>query len=230
MTNIEMLLAVQEYDIRIAEIDRELRDVPKRKDEELTRLDKHKESLEETNGALKAKQAEIGQLELEVESAKEKISKFRKQQLEIKTNKEFKAMEHEIKAVKDQILGLEDKELVLMEELEIIRSDVAQKQRDLTEEEKEVAADVEMLDGRAAGLDAERAQVAEKRGGAAGEISEREWLERYDRIREKRLNAVVKLEDGICSGCHMQLPPSAVHDVHKPDTITSCDYCGRLLY
>lgn len=230
MTNIEKLLAVQEIDLRIAGIEREMRDIPRRKDEELTRVDRHKTALETALDARKAKQAEIKKLEIEVDSSREKIVKFRTQQFDIKTNKEFKAIETEIKAVEEAIRAFEDNEIVLMEALETIKTDILQKQNDLAGEEKVVLADVAALDRRVAELDRDIQANREMREAAAREITDREWLDRYDAVRTKRLTGVAKLEGGICGGCHMQLPPSAVHNVHRHDTITTCDYCGRLLH
>jgi len=86
---IEQLLVVQEHDVRILQLEKEMRDVPARKERELERLNGHKAALAESEEALKAKQAELKQLEVETASNEEKIAKFRSQQLELKTNKEF---------------------------------------------------------------------------------------------------------------------------------------------
>lgn len=230
VTNIEKLLAVQDVDLRIADIERELKDIPQRKDEELTRLEEHKQALDAATETLKAKEAEIHQLELEVDAAKAKIGKLRQQQLDLKTNKEFRAIEQEVATLERTIRGFEDDELVLMETLESLRGDVSVRQKALAEEEAAVASDVKALDHRAGELEGEIAGLREERDAAAAEIDDAIWLERYDAIRPSRGTGIVKLEGGICSGCHMKLPPSAVHDVHKSDTITTCDYCGRLLY
>ena len=229
MTNIEALLALQDHDMRVAEIRRELHDIPARKEFELKRLDEHKQALADAQEALKAKQSEIKQLEIEIETQRGKTAKFRQQQLDIKTNKEFKAIESEIKSVQRAISGLEDNELVLMEELESIQSDIAARKTDLEAEEAAVNADVKVFDERAAELEKE-CTVEEERRTEAAKAVDPEWLERYDTIRVRRRNALVKLENGVCSGCHMQLPPAALHDTRNDKTMTACDYCGRLLY
>jgi len=229
VTNIEALLALQDHDMRVADIRRELHDLPARKKIELQRLDQHKKSLADAQEDLKAKQTEIKQLEIEIETQRGKISKFRQQQLDIKTNKEFKAIESEIKSVQRTIAGLEDKELGLMEELERIQQDIAARKTDLEAEDKAVAADVRVFDERAAELEQECKVEEERRAEAARDVDP-EWLERYDTIRVRRGNALVKLENGVCSGCHMQLPPAALHDTRNDKTMTTCDFCGRLLY
>jgi predicted nucleic acid-binding Zn-ribbon protein len=229
LTNIEALLALQEHDRRISEIEQQLRDIPARKELELKRLDEHKQALESVREKLKAKLSEIKQIELDVENQRERISKFRQQQLEIKTNKEFRAVESEIKTAEDQIRGFEDGELVVMEELEALREDSKVREADLAAEEKAVQADVAAFDERAVALEEDLAAEREARERAVAPV-DREWLERYDIIRRRRPDAVVRLENGVCGGCHMRLPPAALHDTRRQDTMTVCDFCGRLLH
>lgn len=53
-------------------------------------------------------------------------------------------------------------------------------------------------------------------------------LKRYQRLKERKGNAVAVLENGVCSGCQMVYPES--HEMFKyPNFIRTCEYCGRLL-
>ena len=57
------------------------------------------------------------------------------------------------------------------------------------------------------------------------------WLARYERIFAKQKDAAIALvEHGTCGSCHMKLSPSQVVDARKPDTLTQCAFCGRMLY
>ena len=49
-------------------------------------------------------------------------------------------------------------------------------------------------------------------------------------IFPRKDRALVALEDGVCGGCHMQLPPYVVHATKKHSSIVLCEYCGRILY
>lgn len=229
MSIIEQLLVVQEHDCRIRDINRELHDIPTRKDQEEERLQVHEEALVEAQGGVKSKQAEIKDLELEVTARREQITKLRQQQYDLKTNKEFKAMETEIQGVEKDISGLEDKELVLMEELETAKSAVRDKEGALEKERTMVAGDTSSLDERAAGITGDLATLEEKRKALAIEI-EKQWLVAYERVIARKDKALVPLQDGICGGCHMKLPPSIWHETKKQTSPVSCDYCGRMLY
>lgn len=229
MTNIEILLEVQKFDMKIARIEGEMRDIPARKDEELTRMDEHKKALDVSNGNLQSKQSEIRQQELDVEALREKINKLRTQQLDIKTNKEYTAIENEVGALNAKISGFEDKELVMMGQLEAIKGDVSLKDADLAAEKKFVDEDVVLLDKRLGTLESKVNDEKQKRELVAKDVNS-EWLERYGIIKSRKDNVVVKLEEGICRGCHMKLPPAAVQSIQKNDVMTFCDFCGRMLY
>ena len=73
-----------------------------------------------------------------------------------------------------------------------------------------------------------------ERDEAVKEVTNAELLMHYQRVHSRRENALVAVVDGICGGCHMQLPPYVVHEIkkqaHTEDNVVSCDYCGRLLY
>ena len=57
-----------------------------------------------------------------------------------------------------------------------------------------------------------------------------EWLDRYDQVFGRKDKALVPIQDGVCSGCHMKLPPYIIHDAKKRAEMVSCEFCGRLLY
>jgi predicted nucleic acid-binding Zn-ribbon protein len=229
MSMVEKLLVVQSRDCKLRDIDRELRDIPLRKQHEKQRLEEHTKAHAEAEERLKGLQAEIKELELESEARRDKIAKLRQQQMQLKTNKEFKAMELEIKAVEDEISEIEDRELGLMERVENARREQAERKQDLSEEESAVKQDLVVLDERAAQLAAEMEGIKAERETLAREVDP-EWLASYTRIFERRNLALVPIEGGVCGGCHMKLPPYALHDARKQAEMVLCTYCGRLLY
>lgn len=229
MDKVEQLLVVQERDTRIRQMQQELRDIPARKASEQERLEEHRRLLAQAEEQLKAEQVKIKELEVEVGSRRDRIAKLRQQQMELKTNKEFRAMEHEIVAVEEEITGLEDQELVLMEDSDRARREVKARQDALKQEDAAVAEDMTALDARAAGIEEQLREVEVQRAEAAVGIDP-EWLSRYDAIRTRRPDAVAHVEGNFCGGCHMQLPPFVIHDTKKKDVMVSCTHCGRLLY
>jgi predicted nucleic acid-binding Zn-ribbon protein len=226
---IARLLVVQQHDTRIRALEREARDIPTRKKEEEARLTGHKKAQDSAEGVIREKLAAIKELEVEGESRREKVAKLRRQQMEIKTNREFKAIEDEIKAVAHEISGIEDSELVLMEETDAARAEVGRRKKALTDEGAAVASDIKVLDGRLGQIEAELSQLRAVRQEAAVGI-DAAMLRSYETIFDRKAPAIVPLEDGVCGGCHMQLAPYMVHDARKKGAVVACSFCGRILY
>jgi hypothetical protein len=229
VSEIKKLLPLQDLDCQLRDMKRELEDIPARKEEEQSRLQEHKANLAAAEEAMKGEQAKIKELELEVQSCKEQIDKYRQQQMVLKSNKEFRAMEIEIANVLSKIREHEDQELVLMEDVEKARVNVDERRKELAAEEEAVNLDVADLDERMAGIEAEVSAMDTRRGEVLADVPE-EMLARYERILARRDRALVPVEGGICSGCHMKLPPSVAQNILKQEDLVSCDHCGRLLY
>ncbi len=230
MSTIEKLLVVQEHDSRILQLEKEMRDVPARKERELERLKDHTAALAKAEDGLKAKQSALKQFEVETGSKNEKIAKLRGQQLELKTNKEFKAMNNEIEAIERSIKTIEDGELTVMEEIETARTSVEASRKELAEEDADVQEDIQDLEGRLASLESEMADESADRATAVDGI-DATWVQRYESIfKSKGGNALVSTANGVCGGCYMTLPPYLRHDAKKRLDMVVCGFCGRLLY
>jgi hypothetical protein len=229
VSQIDHLVRLQETDLKIRAMEKELADIPARKQLEQTRLEEHQKQLAARTDALKHAQADLKKLELDVESFREKIRKLRQQQLELKTNKEFQAVETEVATIERQITGVDDQQLVVMDRIEQLRAEVKERETALAAEDAAVKRDLAAWDLRATEL--ARAVAAEKTVRAElAKAVEPAWLASYTRIFEKKDRALVPVEEGVCGGCHMKLPPYLVHDSRKRAAIVSCGFCGRMLY
>lgn len=229
VSEIEKLVNLQALDNRIQIAEKELKDIPARKDLETRRLQEHKAGLAAAEETLKGLQAQIRQRETEIEGNRDKIAKLRTQQMQLKTNKEFKAMDMEIETVGHGILDIEDGIIVLMESVEKARNDVQARRQELDAEATAVARDHKELDERQARIEAVlNAEKAERAKIAATVASA--WLGPYETILSRKTVALVPVEDGVCGGCHMKLPPYLVHNARKHNGAVFCGFCGRMLY
>jgi hypothetical protein len=224
------MLTLQDRDRKILQLLREQKDVPARKQLIETRLQAHRESLKASQEEIKQHTATLKNLEVEIEGKKEQIKKYRDQQLQAKKNEEYKALEHEIANVQKVIRGLEDQEIVEMERMEELHKTQSEHQQDFQTEDKQVQAELQALETRIGNIQQELERIRAERAALAGE-TDAAWLARYDRILQKTGNfAIVPVEKNCCGGCHMTLPPSVIHDARRGQTITTCNYCGRMLY
>lgn len=227
---IDKLLELQERDIRIAQIERELADIPRHKDEISARLGDSRNALAETREKIKSEQAHLKGLDLEIETRREKIKKLLIEQGSLKTNKEYQAMTLQIRSVEQEIARLEDQVLLAWETMEALASETKGRENALRTEEDRVQRDIRALDERAAALQKELERLRTERTALAAAI-DTAWLSPYEQIMaKKRDRAVVRVEDGVCGGCHMTLPPYLKHEARKRNEIVLCTFCGRMLY
>lgn len=230
LTNIDKLLLIQDKDQQITQMVREGKEIPLRKEHIAKRLKQHEGALQKTKDELTETQLRIKEYELEVDTKKALITKYRKQQMEVKDNEAYRALESEIRETEKRISAIEDSELIFMEKLEERNASIAKAQKALDTESALVNQESAALDSRLDELRGGVEKLKEERAALASDI-DASWLSKYQLIfKNKGDSAIVNSVNGTCAGCFMKLPPQLVHDARKAETMTSCSYCGRLLY
>lgn len=230
MTTIEKLLVLQDRDRRIKQLIRDTEEIPARKKISEAALRDHRAALEAAVESLKKNGAAIKNVELEIDSHRQRILKLRSQQNTVRTNEEYRAIEREVASLEKAIRDEEDKEIALMEETEGLRANAALMEQRLKQEEQHVNADGQALDQRLAAIRAEIERLRAERADLARDV-DADWLNRYERIfRHTGDFALVPVEGGSCGGCHMRLPPQLVQDAKRNEVMACCTFCGRILY
>jgi len=228
---LEPIVALQKKDRRLIKLMREIRDIPQRKSDIEAQLAGSAQKLETALDSKKHTEATLKEQELEVESLKERITKYKNQQMEATTNDQYRAFVKEIGAVEREISDLEDKEIVLMEALEKGKVIVAECEEKLNGEKAGISDELKELDDRSAELTEMLEQMKADRARAV-EQCDKAIVQKYTRImNNKRDFAVVMVEPGgHCGGCHMKLPPQVTNDARNPTKIVACNFCGRIVY
>ncbi len=228
---LEPIVALQKKDRKLIKIMRELRDIPQRKSDIEAQLGGSKQKLEIALDSKKHTEATLRELELEVEACKEKVTKYKTQQMEAKTNDQYRAFVKEIGVVEAEIKELEEKEIKLMEDLEQGKTILAECEERLNAEKAGIADEIAELDDRANALKERLESLKEDRARAAA-LCDKPLLQKYTRIMNNKKDfAVVLVESGeYCGGCHMKLPPQVIHDARNPTKIVGCNFCGRIVY
>jgi predicted nucleic acid-binding Zn-ribbon protein len=145
-----------------------------------------------------------------------------------KNPKELVSLEKEIEIFKAKLRQKEDILLDLMTETEItqhkIKSDI-ERAKELDEEwqreQKELTQRQAKVKSRLSGL-------SQKRQALASEIAS-ETLELYEWVRVRKGQAVAKVEQGRCHGCHLNLSMNELQRA-RTGTVIQCSSCGRILY
>ena len=227
---INKLRALQEVDRIINGLQREARDIPNRKKECDSRLNRYRLAVQEAQEEIKRNDIAISRLEGEAKEYDQKINRLRQQQFQIKTNEDYRILEGEIEVCNRQKGEIEDQELALLEKKDGLKARLEQAQQVLNNEAKVVSQEVASLEERSKGAVAELATMQGRRQNLA-EVVEAPVLSRYERIMQNKGDyALVAVEKGCCSGCHMHLPPSIIKGAKKGQELVVCNFCSRILY
>src|SRR5437762_35954 len=119
--DLPLLMELQSVDQEIARLTAEIAALPRHLAQIEARLKAHVDQLENDKKTLAAHYKERKDNEREIGIIREKIVKYRDQMTSVKTNEQYRALQHEIDFAETGIRGHEDKileKMVLDEELE----------------------------------------------------------------------------------------------------------------
>jgi len=229
-SELEQLLILQDRDQKIRQIRTEIETVPLRRSSLEAQLAASRASVE----ALKqrARQLEIDRkrLELDVGTRTQTISRLKTQQYQTRKNDEFRAIGHEIERYENEIRKIEDDELELMVLADKVKADLAEEEKTATAAQKSIARQTTDLEEKSRALESQLQGLSEERSELAGKIDE-DSLGRFERLfKSKGDAAVVAIEHGVCTGCHMKVTTATAAQVKAGKEIVSCENCGRILY
>ena len=214
--DLDQLLILQEKDVRISKLRKELASLP----EQRTRLLKQMEAIKS-----------IWDVEAAVETKRAYIGKMKTLQSNTRKNEEYQMCIQEVEKTEAAIDSLETSELELMERLETAKTDMEQKIRRVRDAQRELEETLARFDRTAETdkellnrLNAERADLA----AAVPEDS----LGEYERMtRSKGVPVIVPMDEkGHCGGCHMVITDNARMKVLGGHETVYCDSCHRILH
>ncbi len=227
--DLERLKSLQEVDREIQRLTDEIATLPRRVADVEAKLASAKSQIEQEKSKIKQNDAAKRGFESEIQSLQQKISKYREQSLDVKTNEQYKAFLHEIEFAEKQVRDYEEKILVTMVEAESHEKNLKaaetefKTQGTLIEKEKaEVRARSEEDEKALAEWQAKRGEL---RAGIPAQP-----LEHYDRILPARKTALAEAIAQKCSACNVMLRPQKYDEIRSNSQIMICDSCSRFLF
>ena len=229
-SELEQLLILQDRDQKIRQIRTEIETVPLRRSSLEAQLAASRASVEGLKQ--RARQVEIDRkrLELDVGTRTETISRLKTQQYQTRKNEEFRAIGHEIERYENEIRKIEDDELELMLLADKVKADLTEEEKKATAAQNSIARQTADLEEKSKALESQLQGLSKERSELAGKIDE-DLLGRFERLfKSKGDAAIVAIEHGVCTGCHMKVTTATAAQVRAGKEIVSCENCGRILY
>jgi len=163
LPEVEKLLRVQHHDQKIKTIDKELSGIPVEEIDIKEKLVEDQRAVEAAKLEMQHTEVAVKNLEIDVATRRDSITKLKMQQFETRKNEEFQRMGTEIERYTTEIAGLEDREMELMEKADVQRRALDIARAKLLENEVSVKEELEDLAELAAKLKADRvAELAEE--------------------------------------------------------------------
>ena len=225
---IEHFISLQTTDREIQRLKAEIAELPKRVSKIEQKLAGTKAALEQARAGLKADDAARKKHESAIADLRTKISKYRDQSLEVKTNEQYKALMHEIQFAEQDISANEDKIIVLMVNAENRENQVKAAEAELKAETAEIEKEKNMAREQTAKDEKELAEWNARREAARAAVDP-DVLRHYDRVLKFRGSGLAEVLDHKCTGCSVVLRPQTYNEVRNGQMIY-CDSCQRILY
>jgi len=229
LPEIENLLKLQDADKEIRRLQDEVAELPKRVAAIEQKLAGTKAQLEKAQTAVKADEASRRKFDANITELRGKISKYRDQSLDVKTNEQYKALLHEIQFAEKEIAANEDKILELMVNADARDKEVKAAQAELKEETAEIEREKEQARQRTAEDEKLLTEWRGKRDQLRSLIRE-DLLRHYERVSKFRGSGIAEVRDQKCMACRVMLRPQTYNEVRSGQQAIVCDSCQRILY
>ena len=229
-SELEQLLILQDREQKIRQIQIEIETVPLRRKSLEAQLAESKASVETLRQRVRQLEIDRKKLELDVGTRAESVSRLKTQQYQTRMNDEFQALGHEIDRYENEIRKIEDDELELMVLADKIKADLTAEETKAAATRDSIARQTDDLDEKSKALDSQLQGLMTERSHLATKIDE-DLLGRFERLfKSKGDAAVVAIEHGVCTGCHMKVTTATAASVKAGKEIVSCENCGRILF
>jgi predicted nucleic acid-binding Zn-ribbon protein len=150
--------------------------------------------------------------------------------MQVQTSREHQALLKEIEDNKKLVKETEDRLLQFIEQIEQLEQEVATLENLCAGEQQLLTEETENVDKEIKRIEQAKKSVVNQREVEAAEL-DGPYLKRYTMLLTKRDGlAVVPINDSVCQGCYMALPPQQVNEVRKADKLNLCPTCQRILY
>jgi uncharacterized protein len=222
-------LHLQEADKEIRRLQDEIAELPKRVAAIEHQLAGTKLQLEKAQAAVKADEAARRKHDTAIADLRGKISKYRDQSLDVKTNEQYKALLHEIQFAEKEIAATEDKILELMVNADARDKEVKAAQTELKAETAEIEKEKEQARQRTAEDEKQLAEWRSKRDQMRAGVNE-DLLRHYERVSKFRGSGIAEVLDHKCMGCQVMLRPQTYNEVRTGQQTVVCDSCQRILF
>jgi uncharacterized protein len=228
---IDILVSLQQIEIESLSVKAHLCSISQRLDilnssqnELKQRITDETAKIEELRKLYRSHESDIKQNQVMIKRSQERLNS-------IKNNREYQALLKEIEELKrtnaateelmidflNQIDDAEKQTVVMQEEILLVQNDILQ-------EQQVVGVETETAGKRLKEMDQERLKLSAK--------IDADILKLFQKVQSQQVrgNAVVPVQDAVCHGCYVNIPPQMYNELQRCDKLRMCPNCQRIIY
>ncbi|ADE54459.1 zinc ribbon domain-containing protein [Coraliomargarita akajimensis] len=228
---IQKLLILQDRDVSLQKIEQELARIPQERSSIDGKISSEQANVEAARSNLKSMELQRSELDSEVQAKEATIERFRKQQLEVKKNDEYRALTQQIEQAQSEIGTLEEQEIEVLLEIDSLTETFEADKGEIELRIKDLQRLLGVLADKESNLKASVEAAQSELSAARADIDE-DSLGHYDRVRKlvKRAPYIARIESHKCGGCHLRVSNEVSRDAMNAGELHYCDQCARIVY
>ena len=226
---VEALLALQQDDLKIREIEAQMRAL----DPQLAELDKRRDqaaaALARAETLVQGEEKKQRELQARLAQHKQMQERNLHQLEDVKRMREATAATTQVESTR-RLMAEDEAELAIIgRRMAEMNTAIANSKQALAAVEQEQQETRPEIESKRSALQSQLDDAKTDRNGKAGAVS-RPMLGKYDRIRGKRDQALYPLRGGSCGHCDTAVPLQRRNMMSGTGQIEVCEACGVLLY
>lgn len=227
---IRQLVALQRVDDHIHAVNAEIEALPKEVESLLKRFNAQDSQRNWILDKIQHIQEQQKRLEADIAEDESRIEKSKNKLMQVENDREYQAVLREMDAMERKNHSREEERIALQDERSLQEANLRPVEKTWKELKAELDSQRESLEKRIAKCRATLEEMEAQRTVVSALISP-PILSRYEFIRNRlRHPVIVSVEAGVCSGCHIAIPPQVFIDLQRGNQIMSCPNCQRLMY
>ncbi len=224
------LIELQKIDLEVLKIEKNMQEIPQSLQKAQKEMEKITQKIEELTKSIEEKKKQKDLFEEELKQEYQRLKSTQARLIQIRGTREYQLLLREIEEIKKANKQKEDEILKLMEEIENLEKEKAQLEEEMKKVESVFQEEKQKFDSFCKELSANKEKLLKKREEITKKISST-LLKKYEAIRQKKGGiGIAPVENYVCEGCHMAIPPQLYNELQKDNRYYECPHCKRLIY
>jgi predicted nucleic acid-binding Zn-ribbon protein len=225
-----ILVKLQKIETEICKLKLTLSDVAKKYDALDAELVEFKQSIDNERSLFDDLKKQYRSYESDAQMNLEQVKKSQANLMSVKTNREYQSLLKQIDKFKVKNAQIEDEMLEFLDRMDKAENNIAARENEYSMLEDRIVSDKEIVKQQSEHENKRLAQLEMDFNDVAGSITP-ELLEKYEMVKTQKGGiAIVLVNDAVCDGCNMNIPPQMYNELQRCDSLMFCPNCQRMIY